>query len=157
MYRTYVLATRALKQSERRETGLGRVMIWDTERPYHYARWSTDRRLILGGGDRRVRPGQRRDLQFREATRALHRDFCELWPALADITIDRAWEGLFALTPDSLPYIGAHRRYPRHLFALGYGGNGMTFGMIAARVLLEQWQGVRSADHRLFQFNRHDK
>ncbi|HEV8345802.1 MAG TPA: hypothetical protein VGQ16_04480 [Vicinamibacterales bacterium] len=26
------------------------------------------------------------------------------------------------------PTSGPHRRYPRHLFALGYGGNGMTFG-----------------------------
>ena len=32
------------------------------------------------------------------------------------------------MTADSLPYIGPHRRYPRHWFALGYGGNGMTFG-----------------------------
>ena len=58
------------------------------------------------------------------------------------------------MTPDSLPYIGAHRRYPGHLFALGYGGNGMTFGFLAARMLREQWQGVRSDDHRLFRFGR---
>ena len=63
-------------------------------------------------------------------------------------------EGLFAMTPDSLPYLGPHRRYPRHAFALGYGGNGMTFAALAARVLLEQWRGVTSADHELFAFNR---
>jgi hypothetical protein len=34
---------------------------------------------------------------------------------------------------DGLPYIGTHRRYPRHLCALGYGGNGMTFGFLAAQ------------------------
>jgi hypothetical protein len=33
--------------------------------------------------------------------------------------------GLFAMTPDSLPYIGPPRYYPGHWFALGYGGNGM--------------------------------
>jgi hypothetical protein len=37
-----------------------------------------------------------------------------------------------------LPFIGPHRRYPRHLFALGYGGNGMTFGFLAARLLLSR-------------------
>ncbi len=58
------------------------------------------------------------------------------------------------MTPDSLPYIGPHRLYPGHLFALGYGGNGMTFGALAARMLLEQWQGIRSPDHRLFRFGR---
>lgn len=61
---------------------------------------------------------------------------------------------LFAMTPDSLPYIGPQRRCPGHLFALGYGGNGMTFGFIAAAILLEQWRGIRSPDHRLFHFGR---
>ena len=75
-------------------------------------------------------------------------------PALADVGIESAWDGLFAMTPDSLPYIGPHQRYPGHLFALGYGGNGMTFGMLAARMLLEQWQGVQSPDHALFRFGR---
>jgi glycine/D-amino acid oxidase-like deaminating enzyme len=80
--------------------------------------------------------------------------FFTLYPALADVGVDYAWEGLFAMTPDSLPYIGTHRRYPNHLFALGYGGNGMTFSALAARMLLEQWQGVVSADHDLFAFGR---
>jgi glycine/D-amino acid oxidase-like deaminating enzyme len=58
------------------------------------------------------------------------------------------------MTPDSLPYVGPHRRYPGHWFALGYGGNGMTFGFLAARLLLERWQGIRSPDHALFAFDR---
>ncbi len=69
-------------------------------------------------------------------------------------TLEAAWEGLFALTPDSLPFVGPHRKYPGHLFALGYGGNGMTFGSLAARLLLEHWRGERSPDHRLFTFSR---
>ena len=55
------------------------------------------------------------------------------------------------MTADGLPYIGPHRRYPHHWFALGYGGNGMTFGALAARLLLERWQGVKSRDHALFE------
>jgi glycine/D-amino acid oxidase-like deaminating enzyme len=75
-------------------------------------------------------------------------------PALAAIKTEFAWEGVFAITPDSLPYIGPHSRYPRHWVALGYGGNGMTFGFLAARLLLERWQGQLSADHQLFGFDR---
>lgn len=154
MYRTYVLSTQRLNDRQRDEIGLADVMIWDTERPYHYARWTLDHRLLLGGGDRLVRPGQHRQSQFTIATRELLADFEELFPALATLNVDNAWEGLFAVTPDSLPYIGPHKRYPGHWFALGYGGNGMTFGFLAARLLLEQWQGVRSADHALFAFDR---
>jgi glycine/D-amino acid oxidase-like deaminating enzyme len=154
MYGTYVLATRALTAADRRALGFGDVMIWDTERPYHYARWTADHRLLLGGGDRIVRSERQRTAQFRSATQALRGDFEALLPALADLGVERAWDGLFAMTPDSLPYIGAHRRYPGHLFALGYGGNGMTFGFLAARMLREQWQGIRSEDHTLFRFGR---
>jgi glycine/D-amino acid oxidase-like deaminating enzyme len=46
------------------------------------------------------------------------------------------------------------RNYPGHLFALGYGGNGMTFASLAARLLLEHWHGERSPDHPLFHFSR---
>jgi glycine/D-amino acid oxidase-like deaminating enzyme len=154
MLHTYVLMTPPLDRRARRDLGFGDVMVWDSERPYHYARWAPGNRLLLGGGDRPIRAGQRRDRQFADATRQLREEFERLLPALAEIGIDRAWEGLFAMTPDSLPYVGPHRRYPGHAFALGYGGNGMTFGLLAAHMLLEQWRGVRSADHDLFRFDR---
>jgi glycine/D-amino acid oxidase-like deaminating enzyme len=154
MYRTYVVATRPIRSAQRRELGLRDVMVWDTERPYHYARWTPEHRLLLGGGDRRIRPGQRRRHEFEKATRELRDYFETRLPALAAIETEFAWEGRFAMTPDSLPYVGPHRRYPGQWFALGYGGNGMTFGFLAARLLLERWQGVHSPDHALFAFDR---
>jgi glycine/D-amino acid oxidase-like deaminating enzyme len=154
MYRTYVLVTEPIGSPERDDVGLSNVMIWDTERPYHYARWTPKHRLLLGGEDRPVQPGQRRRLQFTTASRDLRAYFEGRFPALAKVRTQCAWEGLFAMTADSLPYIGPHRRYPRHWFALGYGGNGMTFGFLAARLLLERWQGVESRDHALFEFAR---
>jgi glycine/D-amino acid oxidase-like deaminating enzyme len=129
-------------------------MVWDTKRPYHYARWTPDHRLLLGGEDRLIRPGQRRRQQFSTALRDLRAYFEARFPALSTVETGCAWEGLFAMTPDSLPYIGPHRRYPHHWFALGYGGNGMTFGFLAARLLLERWRGVQSRDHALFEFGR---
>ena len=157
MFRTYVLATKPVNAAHRAELGLSDVMVWDTNRPYHYARWTADHRLLLGGADRRVRIGQRRDQQFKRATGELRAYFETLLPALAEIETEAAWEGLFAITPDSFPYIGPHRRYPGHWFALGYGGNGMTFGSLAARLLLERWQGQMSPDHRLFGFDRAER
>lgn len=154
MRRTYVLATEPIDWLRRRALGLGPVMLWDTERPYHYVRWTGDHRLLLGGADRPVKPGARRGAQFAEATSELRDYFTRLLPPLAGVRIDTAWEGLFAMTPDSLPYIGPHHRYPRHAFALGYGGNGMTFAALAARILVEQWRGVKSRDHKLFAFGR---
>lgn len=154
MRHTYVMATNRFTPRQRRRIGLDRIMLWDTERPYHYVRWTPDDRLLLGGEDRRVQPGARRSLQFAAAIRDLKEYFLERYPILDEVGIARAWEGLFAMTPDGLPYLGPHRRYPQHAFALGYGGNGMTFAALAARILLEQWQGLRSPDHELFAFGR---
>lgn len=153
-YRTYVLVTEPVGRSLRDDVGLSEAMVWDTGRPYHYARWTAGHRLLLGGEDRLVQPGQRRRQQFDNASRDLRAYFEGQLPALAAIRTEHAWEGLFAVTADSLPYIGPHRRYPHHWFALGYGGNGMTFGVLAARLLLERWQGVTCRDHALFEFGR---
>jgi len=153
MFHTYVVATGRIPPAMRRQIGLGDVMLWDTERPYHYARW-TDGRLILGGADRPVLPRHRRLRALRSGAEAVRDYFIRLYPALDRAGIDYAWEGLFATTPDKLPYIGRHRRYPRHLFALGYGGNGMTFGFLAAQLLLDAYAGREGPDHRLFAFNR---
>jgi glycine/D-amino acid oxidase-like deaminating enzyme len=151
---TYVAATRRITAAERRALGLGEVMLWDTSRPYHYARWTADHRLLFGGGDRPRVTGRQRVQAFREGVAALQRHFERLLPPLAAIDVEFAWEGLFATTPDGLPYIGRHPKYPRHLFALGYGGNGMTFGFLAAQLLLDGYRGKRSGEQRLFAFDR---
>lgn len=153
MLQTYVVATEPLSSRTRDGLGLTDVMLWDTDRPYHYARWTSEGRLLLGGGDRPAVVGQRRVAAFRAGVASVRDYFEQLYPALKHVRTD-AWEGLFATTPDGLPYIGPHRRYPRHLFALGYGGNGMTFGFLASRLLMEQLSGSPSEDHELFAFGR---
>jgi len=154
LVRTYVAATAALDARTRREIGLADVLLWDTRRPYHYARWTADHRLLLGGADRPIRGGQRPAARLASAVAEIRAHFERLLPALGDVAIELAWEGRFANTPDSLPYVGPHRRYPNHAFALGYGGNGMTFGSLAGRLLVEQWQGIANEDHALFGFDR---
>ena len=154
MLNTYVVVTRPLSAAERRRLGLGAVMLWDTGRPYHYSRWTHDHRLMLGGADRVHVSGRARARALRDGTKEVREYFAALYPMLVDIEHEYAWEGLFARTRDGLPYIGPHRRYPRHLFALGYGGNGMTFGFLASRLLLDWYRGTLTRDHDLFAFGR---
>ena len=144
---TYVLATRRLR------TPSGRlVMAWDTDRPYHYLRWTDDGRLLFGGEDtvhRTVKGSRQRMAKGRVRLLAY---LAEVYPHFADEKPEYAWEGLFAQTPDGLPYIGEHSRYPRHLFALGYGGNGMTASFLAAKTLVDMYQGRDKGN--LFAFDR---
>ena len=153
MLQTYVVATEPLSSQIRDSLRLKNVMLWDTGRPYHYARWTSEGRLLLGGGDRPAVAGAGRVAAFRGGVLDVRNYFEQLYPSLRHVRT-HAWEGLFATTPDGLPYIGPHRRYPRHLFALGYGGNGMTFGFLASRLLMERLSGSLSEDHELFAFSR---
>jgi glycine/D-amino acid oxidase-like deaminating enzyme len=152
---TYVLATQPLPAGLRRQMRAGRVMFWDAERPYHYFRWTDDGRIVFGGGDRPVPRGRRaRHAALVEGVASLKAKLCGFYPQLDAVKVSCAWDGLFATTPDALPYIGPHRRYPRHLFALGYGGNGMTFGFLAARILLRHCLGRAHPSDSLFRFSR---
>ena len=57
-------------------------------------------------------------------------------------------------TVDGLPYVGLHRNFPRHLFALGHGRHGAAVAWLAARLLLRQFQGAPDKGDELFGFSR---
>lgn len=151
---TFVIATRPVPFRKRRVLRGTRAMLWDTERPYHYARWTRDGRLLVGGADVNHRSGGVAARRLTRARVALREYLACLYPALAEHAPDYSWGGLFAETPDGLPYVGTHRRYPRHLFALGFGGNGMTASFLAAQLLLQRYCKRPDRRERLFAFNR---
>jgi glycine/D-amino acid oxidase-like deaminating enzyme len=109
---------------------------------------------MLGGEDRPRTVSRSRPRALLEAQAKLRDHLLSLYPPLAQWGLEYAWEGLFAQTPDGLPYIGPHRRYPRHLFALGYGGNGMSVAFLAAQILLRRYLARSIEDDDLFGFGR---
>jgi hypothetical protein len=44
---TLTAAARPVRNAQRRELDLGDVMVWDSEQPYHYARWTSEHRVLL--------------------------------------------------------------------------------------------------------------
>ncbi len=65
-----------------------------------------------------------------------------------------AWCGTFSSTDDGLPYMGPWKKDSRILYALGYGGNGITFSMIAAQVLKNIIQNQEDDRLKTFGFDR---
>jgi glycine/D-amino acid oxidase-like deaminating enzyme len=127
--------------------------IWEAARPYLYLRSTPDHRLIVGGEDDAFASEEKRD---RALDRKVERLVKKTRKLLPDLRIEPAywWAGTFAESDDSMPYIGAHPRHPQTLFALCYGGNGITFATIAARLITARLLGTPQAEEELFRFGR---
>lgn len=128
-------------------------LMWETARPYFYLRATADGRAMIGGYDEPFRDPRRRDELLAHKTRLLARKFTRLFPRI-DFEVAYAWTGTFAETPDGLPYIGVHPDHPRMYFALGYGGNGIVYGLIAANLIVDLYLGRKNPDAEIFRFGR---
>ena len=150
LHSTYALATERLTHFGAWDD---RCLVWESARPYTYMRTTEDRRVILGGEDVPFRDATWRDRLLPTKTRKLESRLRELLPSIATETAFE-WAGTFAETKDGLPYIGRDARYPGFLFALGYGGNGITFSAIAAELLTAECLGETSPDADLYRMSR---
>lgn len=128
-------------------------LIWETARPYFYARQTDDGRSIIGGADSE-RSGDHRDQQQVERKiAALRGQFARLFPAIP-FQPAFEWAGTFATTHDGLPYLGQLSGREREYFILAYGGNGTTFSAIGAKLIADLIVGRPNADAAVFGFDR---
>jgi glycine/D-amino acid oxidase-like deaminating enzyme len=130
-----------------------RCLIWETARPYLYLRTTDDGRVLAGGEDARWSKRHASPSELHRRTDRLAGRVREMFPLIA-CDIAYRWAGVFATTHDGLPFIGAVPERPATSFAMGYGGNGITFSMVAAQVLREACCGREHPSARLFAFDR---
>jgi len=130
-----------------------RCLIWETARPYHYARMTEDGRALFGGDDEPFRSPPLRDALVNAKSLSLKRRFETLFPRIP-IDVEYAWAGTFAETDDGLPFIGPHPDVPDAMFALGYGGNGIIYSVIAAEMLHDAIMKRTNAGASIFSFDR---
>lgn len=141
LFTSYVVRARL---SQRLDEGL----YWDTSDPYRYMRIDRvggETFVIAGGEDHKS--GQQDDTAA--PFRALDAWVLRLF---ADATIEERWSGQVIETPDLLPIIGTAAE--RQFIATGFGGNGMTFGMLAAMMARDAVRGVKNPWAELFDTSR---
>ncbi|MCL7714547.1 NAD(P)/FAD-dependent oxidoreductase [Stenotrophomonas mori] len=135
---------------------LRRTMLWESARPYLYLRSTADRRLLVGGEDDAVDLPARRDARVDRKAQRLVAKVRQLFPDLPLVPAF-AWAGTFAETADGLPFFGAHPHWgPRVLFAMAYGGNGITYSMLGAGLLRATLERRPHPLAALFGFSRLD-
>jgi glycine/D-amino acid oxidase-like deaminating enzyme len=130
-----------------------RCLIWETSRPYLYLRTTADNRVIIGGEDS---PFSTRHQSERVLAAKRDRLVARLRKMFPRLGVEPAyvWGGVFAETKDSLPFVGSRNGDTRACYALGYGANGITFAVMAAGILRDDYLGRPNLDAALFSFQR---
>ncbi|HEX8293434.1 MAG TPA: FAD-dependent oxidoreductase, partial [Pyrinomonadaceae bacterium] len=149
-YRTYVVGARVPRGS------VPRMLLWDTEDPYHYVRSQPAAEgegghdvLIVGGEDHKT--GQAED--FDERFRRLEEWTRERFPSVE--AFEYRWSGQVMEPVDGLGFIGRNPGDADNvLIATGDSGNGMTHGTIAGMLLTDLILGRDNAWATLYDPSR---
>jgi glycine/D-amino acid oxidase-like deaminating enzyme len=137
--------------------GFINTVFWETARPYLYGRATPDGRYILGGEDIASARPEVRDRALGAKIQSVIAKSKQYFPLL-DVRPEYTWAGTFGETPDGLPYIGPFPGGPPNvLFALCFGGNGISYSVKAATMTYDRILGRKNALDELFGFSRADE
>lgn len=146
---TWVIAT---KPQPRKIWPTG-CIIWEAADPYLYIRTTPEGHVICGGEDAEIADDDERDALNEAKTATLVRKLGKLLPMI-DAIADYSWSGSFGDSKTGTPTIGPVPRMPNCYAAMGYGGNGITFSMMAGQMLRAMITGTGDPDSDLVSFGR---
>ena len=125
---SYIIATAPLGPATAARLVPRRRVLSDTKNLLYYFRLSSDGRMVFGGRAAFTPTPVARSAEI------LARGMVEVFPELADVPVEYAWDGKVAFTIDQMPHAG---RLDGLHYALGYGGHG---------VALATWLGARMGE-----------
>lgn len=130
---SYAIATNPIANFAKWDEGM---MIWETARPYLYARKTIDNRIIIGGLDERTTNLEKRNSKIIHKRDELLKQLVSLFPELEKVVqADYYWGAFFGESHDGLPTIGIYPNYPNCYFLMGYGGNGTVYSVILSQII----------------------
>ena len=109
--------------------------IADSRFVLNYFRLSADKRLIFGGGEKYVQTPPSDIAAF------VRKHMVQVFPSLAQTTIDYAWGGAVGVTMNRLPHMG---RSGNVFYAHGFSGHGALVTTLAGELMAEAVVGTMS-------------
>lgn len=131
---SYAIVTEAFLKNE---AWFENSLIWETARPYLFLRTTVDGRIVVGGLDEYTIIPERRDAMLHHKKDQLLKRLIELFPIYKDVKIEYYWTGLFGSTHTGLPMIREYPDYPNCYFLMGFGGSGMIYSYIFAKIICD--------------------
>jgi len=151
---TYLVMTAPVPAAVRKQLAPSDATIRDMRTPHHRIRWTADQRLIVTGADQDETPSRNRDAVLVQRTGQLMYELLMMYPAITGLQPQYGWHMPYGETADGLMYIGPHRNYPHHLFALGGGGDTISGAFVAARILARTVRGQMEKADDVFGWTR---
>lgn len=133
-YRRHIFIAQPPPTAGRWHVPASRIMVIDFESTFYFHREGAG--LLFGMGDPHETPTFDLTVQWdflEQVTPVAARRL----PALADAPIARAWAGLYEVTPDANPIIGAARELPGFHLINGFSGHGFQHSPAAGRILAD--------------------
>lgn len=127
------------------------TIVWEASDPYLYFRTDESGRVIAGGEDEEASNTNADPAKLAENARIIARKLREL----TGVDIGKpayAWAAPFSVTDDGLPIIDRVPGHERIFAVMGFGGNGITFSMIAAQIVAAEIAGKADPDADIFRY-----
>ncbi|KCZ95252.1 putative oxidoreductase [Hyphomonas hirschiana VP5] len=143
---TWAIATRPLDSMP---AWMRETIVWEASDPYLYFRADPSGRLVAGGEDE---PTSKKNTRKSVLQRKSQRIAAKL-ENLTGVSVGKPefrWAAPFSVTEDGLPIIDRVEGYDRIFAIMGFGGNGITFSMIAAQIVTAAINGGKDPDAGLF-------
>ena len=151
---SYLALTEPVPAAIRKQLFPEDLVLLETAGSRRWLRWTAEHRLLIGGADQDEPPAKRREAVLIQRTGQLMYETLTMYPVISGLQPEYGWEVPYGTTADGLPYIGPHRNYPRHLFALGGDGDSVTGAFLAARILTRALQGALQKGDEVFGWTR---
>lgn len=143
---TWALATRPRASCP---PWLKRTLVWEASDPYLYLRCAEDGRIVAGGEDEADPTAHEDPQKLKRKCAAVADRISTLFPKL-EFEIDYAWAGAFGESDTGLPRIGPVAGLDHVWSVMGFGGNGITYSVIAGQIVSAAIRGRPDPDADLY-------
>jgi len=146
-----VISTWALasKPRQRCPAWLRDTLVWEASDPYLYFRMGGDGRLIVGGEDEADPDAHADEAKLKRKCGTIVRKLHALLPGL-EFEVDYSWAGAFGESATGLPSIAPVPDMDHAWAVMGFGGNGITYSVIASQVVSKALRGGSDPDADLY-------
>lgn len=148
------VVTEPLTAPMRRAMGRRASVVTEPGPSPRWLRWLPDDRAMFAGGA--FRPSSARQLDALVDRRAaeLMYELSVRYPEMSGLPAAWRWAMPILSTADGLPWVGPHRNFPFHFFALAMGWHGDAIAWFAAKAAARWLKGEARKEDAAFGFTR---